>query len=281
MVDARLIGALTAAWGLTITGPSVQGPCSTLVPVAGAHGEAVLKIEPPDSPIRDELRALTAWGGEGAVRLLAADPSRSALLLERLEPRDLGPPVGTIDACEEIGRLAAALDRPAPSWLKDRASDSLRALAGTIDAIRTTTHALPRRLLERGRALALDLAGEPEVDARLVHAQLHQSNVLWRPDPGEWVAISPHPVAAEPAWVVAPVLWHRWDAVVSAYDVRAHLNFRLDLVSDAAGIDTDRARVVSELRVLSNAVEQVQRGGADLAEQLTRHVTIIKALQPA
>src|SRR5690606_13115052 len=142
------------------------------------------------------------------------------------------------------------------------------------------SHALPRRLLDRGRSLALDLAAD-DADSRLVHADLHQESVRWRPDPGEWVAVDPHPIAAHPAWVAAPTLWHRWDDVVHAHDVRTHLGFRLDLVCDAAGLDPDHARVVSELRVLSAAVDHVLGGAPGLADRLTRAVTIIKSLQPA
>ncbi|GAB2622373.1 aminoglycoside phosphotransferase family protein [Pseudactinotalea suaedae] len=278
-----LVDELTELWTLTVTGPATYGNTSLVLPVTSPQGPAVLKLAWPHPELREEHRALTLWGGRGAVRLLAADPSRSALLLERLEPRDLGgPPVSVLDSCEEIGRVAATLDRPAPAWLRQRASEHLRTLAADIDALRTGphSHALPRRLLERGRSLALDLAAEPDIDARLVHADLHQHNVLWRPDPGEWVAIDPHATAADPTWVVAPALWNRWEDAVAAYDTRVHLNVRLDVVCEAAGLDVDRGRVVSELRILRNAVGDVRAQPPDLAAALTRHVTILKALQP-
>lgn len=280
----RLVDDLLSTWNLRVTGPATHGNASLVLPVENADGPAVVKVAWPHPEIRDEHRALGLWSGKGAVRLLAADPFRSALLLERLDPRDLsGPPVTVLDSCEQIGRLAASLDRPAPGWLHQRASDHLRALAADIDALRAGphAHALPRRLLERGRSLALDLAADPGIDARLVHADLHQQNVLWRPDPGAWVAIDPHALAADPTWVVAPALWNRWEETAAAHDARIHLNFRLDVICDTAGLDRDRARAVSELRILRNAVGDVQTQPADLAETLTRHVTIVKALQPA
>ncbi|WP_420114982.1 aminoglycoside phosphotransferase family protein [Pseudactinotalea sp.] len=280
----RLVEELVGAWALRVTGAAAHGNASLVLPVEGAGGPAVLKVAWPHPEIRDEHRALSIWSGSGAVRLFAADPSRSALLLERLDPQDLGgPPVTVLDSCEELGRLAATLDRPAPPWLHQRASDHLRALAADIETLRAGphAHALPRRLLDRGRSLALDLAADTGIDARLVHADLHHHNVLWRPDPGEWVAIDPHPLAADATWVVAPALWNRWEEAAGAYDIRIHLNFRLDLICGAAGLDPDRARAVSELRILRNAVGDVQTQPPDLADALTRHVTIIKALQPA
>lgn len=279
-----LVRDLTDEWDLTLDGPAAHGDDAVLLPVRGREGPAVLKLAWPHAQAREEHRALGLWAGNGAVRMLAAHPGRSALLLERLEPRDLGsPPVSVLESCEEIGHLARTLDRPAPPWLKRRASDRLRTLAADIDDIRggELAPALPRRLLERGRSLSLDLATDTEIDSRLVHGALHQHHVLRRPDPSAWVAIAPHPIAADPTWVVAPALWHRWHAVAAAHDARIHLNLRLEVLCEAAGLDPDRARVVSELRVLGNAVDDVRRRRTHLARALTRHVTLVKALQPA
>ena len=49
----------------------------------------------------------------------------------------------------------------------------------------------------------------------------------------------------------------------------------------AAGIDPDRARAMTEVRMLRNAIWDIQEEPADLADALTRHITIIKAMQPA
>lgn len=279
-----LVQQLIERWDLQVTGPATHGYVALVLPVAARTGLAVLKVAWPHPEGRDEARTLRTWGGRGAVRLLSADPTRWAVLLERLEQVNLdGPPVGVLESCEQIGRLAALLDRPAPPWLHHRASDHLHTLLADVDALRAGPHAaaLPRRLLDRGRALAQDLAAEPGVDARLVHADLHQENVLWRPDPGEWVAIDPQAIAADPAWVVAPALWNRWAEATAAHDTRIHLNLRLETLCEAAGIDPDLARVVAEVRMLRNAVWDVQEQPPDLADALTRHVTIIKALQPA
>ncbi|WP_109473472.1 aminoglycoside phosphotransferase family protein [Ornithinimicrobium cavernae] len=280
----ELVRDLLAAWELTLSGPASHGYAALVLPVDGPGGPAVLKVAWPHPEARDEHRTLRTWGGHGAVRLLAADPSRWAVLLERLDPRDLNaPPVGVLESCEQIGRLAALLDRPAPPWVSLRASDHLDTLVADLDALSETRHAgaLPRRLLERGRSLAVDLAAEPDIDARLVHGDLHQENVLWRPDPGEWVAIDPQSIAADRAWVVAPALWNRWAEAVAAHDTRVHLNLRLEVLCEEAGIDPDRARAFAEVRMLRNAVWDVQEDVPDLTEALTRHVTIIKALQPA
>lgn len=279
----RLVEDLLEQWELRVTGPAAHGYAALVLPVTGPRGPAALKVAWPHPEAADEHRSLQAWGGRGAVRLLAADPARWGLLLEWLDPRDLnGPPVGVLDSCEEIGRLAAVLDRPTPPWATLRASAHLAELVEDLDALQTGRRAgaLPRRLLERGRSLALELAAEPDIDARLVHSDLHQENVLWRPNPGEWVAIDPQTIGADPAWVVAPALWNRWDEAVAAHDTRLHLGLRLEMLCEAAGLDPDRARAFAEIRLLRNAVWEIQEDAAT-PDSLTRHVTLIKAMQPA
>lgn len=278
----RLVQELLAQWDLRVSGPPRHGYAALVLPVEGAGEPAVLKVVWPHPEAREEHRTLRLWGGDGAVRLLRADPPRWGLLLERLDPRDLnGPPVRVLESCEVIGALAAQLDRPAQPWAL-RASDHLRDLVADIDALSRGPHAgdLPRRLLEHGRGLAVELSQEPGIDARLVHSDLHQENVLWRTDPGQWVAIDPQTISADPAWVVAPALWNRWAEATAAHDTRVHLNLRLEVLCEAAGLDPDRARAFAQVRMLRNAVWEVQEGTAT-TESLTRHVTLIKAFAPA
>ena len=83
-----IVGELRERWSLTAMGPAFEGGCVGFVaPVEGADGtRAVLKISYLDDETRHEGDALAFWGGDGAVRLLDADPGIGALLLERLEP---------------------------------------------------------------------------------------------------------------------------------------------------------------------------------------------------
>ncbi len=59
-----------------------------------------------------EALALQHWHGDGTVRLLRADPRRRALLLERLERRDLTE-VWDLEACEIVAALYPKLHLPA------------------------------------------------------------------------------------------------------------------------------------------------------------------------
>lgn len=262
--------------------PLRWGFTALVVPVRRPQGDrGVLKATWPHPEADVEHLALRAWKGRGAVRLLAAEPADATLLLERLDPtRDLttGTVAGTSEA---LGTVLAGLDRPAPPWAP-RLSDRLRALHGTISAAAAdpvAAHRFPRRMVQHAAALARDLLGEDGLDARLVHTDLHQANVLWRPDPGEWAAIDPKVLAGDPHWAVAPSLWNRWHDALAAPDLASHLLLRLDVVCDAAGLDRDRARAMTILRLTDNALWAVREGRDEAGAEVTRAVAVIKAMQ--
>jgi streptomycin 6-kinase len=280
----RLAAAALERWRLRRdpAEPVRWGYTALVLPVLRPHGDpGMLKLGWPHPEADVEHLALRAWRGTGAVRLLAAEPADNALLLERLDAtRDLttGPVPGTSEA---LGTVLARLDRPATPWAPPL-SDHLRRLARRIDlalADAAAAHRFPRRLLQHAASLARDLVGEDGLDGRLVHTDLHQANVLWRPDPGEWVAIDPKVEAGDPHWAVAPALWNRWDDALAAPDLAGHLLLRLDLVCDAAGLDRDRARVMSLLRLTDNALAALVEGRGDAAAEVTRAVAVIKAMQ--
>lgn len=279
-----LVEDALARWRLELDreAPVRSGFTALVVPVLRPQGDpGVLKVGWPHAESDTEHLALRAWRGRGAVELLAADPASGTLLLERLDAdRDLTRG-GMLDTCEALGDVLARLDRPAAPWAP-RLSEGLARTAATLaDAARDAglAHRFPRRLLQQAASLAADLAGEEGLDDRLVHTDLHQGNVLWRPDPGEWVAIDPKTVAGDPHWAVAPALWNRWSDALAAPDLRTHLAFRLELVCGAAGLDPDRARAMTIVRVADNALWAVREGRDDEVEEITRSVAIVKAVQ--
>lgn len=262
--------------------PVRWGSTALVVPVLRPHGDpGMLKLGWPHPEADVEHLALRAWRGRGAVRLLAAEPADGALLLERLDAtRDLtvGPVAGT---CEALGTLLGRLDRPGAPWAP-ALSDHLRRLSGRI-AVATAdpaaAHQFPRRLLLHAASLVEDLLQDGGLDGRLVHTDLHQANVLWRADPGEWVAIDPKVESADPHWAVAPALWNRWEDALAAPDLGSHLLLRLDLVCGAAGLDRDRARAMSVLRLVDNALWALRDRHEGTGDDVTRAVAVIKAMQ--
>lgn len=296
----RTVAEAMDRWQLTRDpgAPLRRGYTALVIPVRRPRGDAgVLKIGWPHPEADHEHLALRAWAGHGAVQLLAADPASATLLLERLDAdRDLTTG-SVLDTTETLGRLVRLLDRPAPPWAP-RLSVHVAGMAAQLDRFAAdpgAARAFPRRMVQQAASIARDLLSEGggnacgglagdgpphPLDARLVHADLHQGNVLWRPDPGEWVAIDPKAMAADPHWAPAPALWNRWDDVLAAHDARAHLQLRIGLLCEAAGLDEDRTRAMTILRLVHNAVHATRTGGCEAAEWADKAVTIIKAAQP-
>lgn len=275
--DAWLAGlpALVAEhlerWDLTPDGAVRHGDNALVVPVRRADGErAVLKLTWPHPAARHEHLALRTWDGRGAVRLLAANPAADALLLERL-----GEPLrqrSVLEACEVVGGLIAALDRSAPPQIERLSDDD----AGG-EALRQGSPLVPRRLTEQAAATRAALLAD-ELPARLVHEDLHDENVLAAVEPGrgDWLAIDPVPVAAEPAYAVAPMVWNRPDELTRAHNLRTHARLRADVVADAAGLPDDRVHGWTLVRLTLNAVRAAAHAPAS-AEFGTRMIALAKA----
>jgi streptomycin 6-kinase len=280
-----LLAELMDRWDLRVDGAVRHGVTAVVVPTVRRDGSpAAVKVTWPHAEARHEHLALRAWDGHAAVRLLAADPSRWGLLLERLDPDHDLDREDDLVACRVVGSILGRLDRPALPRL-DTLSSHLDLLVRDTDRATMTGRTsgrggLPRRLLDQGRALAVDLLTEPGVDARLVHTDLHGQNVLRRPGTGEWVAIDPKPMSAMPEMAVAPVLWNRWYEVIGSDDPRERLNRRLETVCEHAGLDPDLARACSIVRMVRNALWALEAPGRDTEADVTVAVTVIKAMQP-
>lgn len=285
----RLAGDLLDDWALTAAGDELwHGYCSLVVPVTTDDGTtAVLKATfDGDQESVHEGLVLQHWHGDGAVRLLRADPHRRALLLERLDRRDLTE-LWDLEACEVVADLYRRLHRPAPAQLRpvatyvERWLDELAAQPRDIP--------IPQRYREQALSIGRDLISDSADARRIVHGDLHYQNVLAVPSElqegrGEWLVIDPKPMSGDPHYEPAPMLWNRYDEL--AGDVRAGVRRRFHTIVDRAELDEDRARAWVVVRMILNAgwsVQDAQRAGRglDRAERdwVTRCIAITKAVQ--
>ncbi len=271
-----------AEWGLQADGGAAHGSCSWVLPVRdpdGRPGALKLTFDGDEESAHEHL-ALRQWDGQGAVRLLRADPRRRALLLERLSTRDLSDE-WDLAACETVAGLYARLHRPALPQLASlttyvgRWTEALAALPRDAP--------LPHRLVEQAVSLGRSFADDPASTGTTIHADLHYGNVLAAPDrqSDEWVAIDPKPVDGDPHYEVAPLLWNRFEEL--AGDVRGGVRRRFHATIDAAGLDEDRARDWAVVRMVLNAAWELDdartaRRAPD-ADLLTRCVSVAKAVQ--
>ena len=275
---ARLPGVvrgLLEEWELRIDGPAGHGYCAVVHPVRTAAGRpAVLKVGFPDQESEHESLALQHWHGDGAVLLLRADPHRRALLLERLHDENLTE-LWDVEACQVVGELYGRLHVPALPLLR-RLSAELGEWRGELEGMPRNAP-VPRRLVEQSLAIARDLAVDEATDGTLVHGDLHYDNVL-AADREPWLAIDPKPLSGDPHFEPAPMLWNRWEEVVASGDVRDAVRRRFHTLVDTAGLDEDRARDWAVLRVVLNAVWEIEDPEPDTSE-ITRSITIAKAVQ--
>src|SRR5262249_43594934 len=100
----RLVAECAEEWSLALEAP-FDTPHSLVVPA----GDVVLKLNAPSHVEADrEADALERWDGRGAVRLVARDDQRRALLIERCAPGTRLGDAG-VDEIEVVARLLPRL----------------------------------------------------------------------------------------------------------------------------------------------------------------------------
>ena len=251
-------------WKLVPDGDPVAGRGSIVQPVRTSDGvRAVLKIGRPDAESEHEHLVLRRWGGDGAVRLLSADPPHRALLLERLNSETLRS-LRDVDACDVVAGLYGRLQVPPMPQLRSLASE-LELWTRELESLPRRA-AVPRRLVEQAIGLGREMVAEPATV--VLHGNLHYGTVL-AADREPWLAIAPTPMNGDPHYELAPMLWHRWDDVTG--DVRVGVRRRFHRLLDGSGFDEERARAWAVIRV----VRQATRDPANV----TTYVAIAKAIQ--
>ena len=272
---------LVEEWDLEPDGIPMHGYVGLVLPVRTGEGRpAMLKISFPDDETAHEHLALRRWGGRASVELLRADPHRRALLLDRLQDEKLAT-IDVEEACEQVAAAYPLLHVPATEQYH-RLSAYCRRWEQRLGEVPRGSP-VPHRLVVQARSLARDLGGDPETDGTLIHFDLHDDNVLRAPEGSSyetpWVVIDPKPLSGDPHVEPVPMLWTRWDEALGTHDVRGEVRRRFHTLVDAAGLDEDRAVSWTVLRMVAFAFEQIEDPGPDTETQVTKAVTIVKAVQ--
>ncbi len=174
--------------------------------------EVVLKLGVPNPELTAEIEALRLYDGRGAARLIAAEPERGALLLERVRPGDPLAALPDDDAATLIAaEMMAQVWRPLPP--AHPFPDLRRWTRALIHATERPRPAgpLPPALLDRAKAALDELLAAPE-EPVLIHGDFHHYNVLRAerapPERVPWLVIDPKGVAAERGFEVGPLLYN-------------------------------------------------------------------------
>jgi streptomycin 6-kinase len=214
---SRLAAECAEEWHLVLEAP-VDNRNSLVVPA----GDVVLKLNAPSHvDAEHEADALAQWNGRSAVRLLARDDGRRALLIERCVPGtrlwDANVDEAAVVA-ELLPRLQIEVNEASPFPL----------LADEADR---WAEDVPRRYAAAGepfeRALleaALDVYRTVDRSARmLVNQDLHGGNVL-SAQREPWLVIDPKPLVGERE-LESSALLRNADSVSRWLDALAELGF--------------------------------------------------------
>jgi streptomycin 6-kinase len=257
----QLVGDCAERWGLRIGEPFPYAFASLAMPVTGSDGTAaVLKIQFPDRESEHEAAALARWDGDGAIRLLAHDADRHALLLERCEP---GTPLSDLPPDEAMNVMVDLLPRlwkPAGAPFRSLAEEAMWWAEQLPDQWDRAGRPFERRLLEAALEI-LDALPRSQGEQVLLHQDLHAGNVL-RARREPWLVIDPKPLVGEREFGIAALV--RGPELGSGPDAARR---RFDRLTGDLSLDADRARRWVLVQTLAWAFgdDGVDPGQAELA----------------
>jgi streptomycin 6-kinase len=252
----KIVEELQARWRLTLDS-SFSLSYNYVVPVVRHDGRrAVLKLVfPAGQEYVTELEALRLYGGAGAVRVLAADESYKAMLLERVEP---GTPVSTLEDDTQATSILAATMRQL--WQAVPADHPFPSIADWVQSIQRYKQSfpnqsgpLPSSIVDKAERFFDELIDSTQHPV-VCHGDLHHYNVLW--SPRGWLAIDPKGVIADPAYETA-VLLHNPDIDVT----KSILERRIHQLADELGIELERIRRWGFAHAILSAIWCIEDGG--------------------
>jgi streptomycin 6-kinase len=230
-------------------------------------GPVVLKIGPPD-PERDaEIAATREAAGPGMVRMIAADPAISMVMLERLSP---GSELADSDLDDDDTTHVIA-QRLGAFWREPSDPTGLIPLERWTRDLREFTPldrpGFRNDLVLRSQALLEEMLAAP-ASTSLLHGDMHHHNILWQDGYG-WTTIDPKGLIGERGFDVTAWMMNPWGYPV-APDFLAKANRRLDILSEFLGEDRTRLAqwcvVFAGLNVCwSLGVEQPEDPAGDIA----------------
>ncbi|HTZ59441.1 MAG TPA: aminoglycoside phosphotransferase family protein [Acidobacteriaceae bacterium] len=202
-----LLATYLEKWNLSQDGSPFDLSFHYVVPVLreGKYS-AVLKLGVPAPEFASEAEALRLFHGHGAVAVLESDPTRGALLLERIRPGNtLASSHDEIHAAEIAAQTMRKLWQANPGRTNLRSLDSWTAgLASLRARFDGATGPLAPELVDLAENLRAELLQEKQPPC-LLHADLHHFNILYGGESG-WVAIDPKGVVGDPSYEPASFL---------------------------------------------------------------------------
>ena len=194
-----VIPELQRRWSLSLGLPwDRDATCSWVAPAVRRDGtHVVLKLGMPHMEAEHEIQGLRFWDSAPMVRLLEADETCNALLLERCEP---GTSLRDVPEADKDVVLAELFQR---LWRTPVAPHAFRPLSMMIGAwmgetVAARAHWPDAALVESGLRVFEELTATSR-DEVLLATDLHAGNVL-RARREPWLAIDPKPFVGDRAY---------------------------------------------------------------------------------
>jgi len=270
----EIIAELESEWRITIGDAMSGGTHAFAAPAEGENGERyAVKIDIPDVSENDylnEIRLLQIADGEGYVRIHKVNPSRRAVLMERLGERlkEKYYPVR-----KQIEILCDALRRtwriPVTSPQLSTGADSVAWFRGFVSETWETlgkpcSEKVIRRAMEylNDRERNLDPAGYV-----LVHGDVHNNNALESlTEPGRFKLIDPDGIFYEPGYDLG-VLMREWPEEYRENPIEAG-RARCELLHALTGADKASIWQWGFLQMVSTGFVLLQIGQSELAREM-------------
>lgn len=233
----QAVDKLQTRWSLTLENAfdDSEGSCAWVAPAIRRDGtRAVFKMGMPHMEAVHEIQGLRFWDGNPVVRVLEADETLNAVLLERCEP---GTPLRRLPEPEQDVVLAGLLRR---LWRRPTEPHPFRPLSLMTAQWAAETRAQNSRwpdpaLVEEGLQLFDELSRPSETDA-LLATDLHAGNVL-RAQRESWLVIDPKPFVGDAAYDATQHLFN------CAQRMRADPHAVIRRFADLLEVDAERVRL--------------------------------------
>jgi len=278
-----IVADLEDRWDVKTGSPYRGGSAAWVAPATRADGSrAVLKVTWPHREARHEHTGLAHWNGDGAVRLLEADPERYALLVERCEPgTELSAGGLDVDAALSVGgQLLRHLwsREPAAACDLEEVGVVTGQWAGLVrERMERFRPPFDAGLVEAGAGLLESL---PATASRrvVVHGDFNPGNIL-AAEREPWLAIDAKPMVGDPGYDPMPLVLQvgvQHEGVLPD----AEIDRRYRLISDLVAEPVERLLAWTLARSVESALWEVSGGRpARAARDMARAAAAARVLQ--
>ena len=240
-----LVAECQRRWDLRVFPPFEPLSYNYVSPAQRADGTAVvLKLGVPNPELTSEAAALRLYNGDGAVRLIDADPQAGIILEERLLP---GTPLGDLADDERATAIAAQvmrqIRRPVPAG---HPFPSVVQWAAGLQRLRQRygggTGPLETRLVERAEANYAELIAST-AETVVLHGDLHHWNILSASGGAQrqpWLALDPKGLVGDPGYEVGQYLLNKIPDWNDSAQIAAIQRRRLRQFAEAWNYDWQR-----------------------------------------